>query len=91
MNLSLTGLLALTVYFSCSTGGLTGPEPGEAPVELQLVAGGLSFPLYVTSPPQDPSRLFIVEKRGTVRIVRNGVLQPGFFLDLRGRVTTGGE
>ena len=91
MNLSLTSLLALTVYFSCSTGGVTGPEPGEAPVELQLVAGGLSFPLYVTSPPHDPSRLFIVEKRGTIRIVKNGVLQPGFFLDLRGRVTTGSE
>ncbi len=91
MNLSLTSLLALTVYFSCSTGGVTGPEPGDAPVELQLVAAGLSFPLYVTSPPQDASRLYIVEKRGTIRIVRNGVLQPGFFLDLRGRVTTGSE
>jgi glucose/arabinose dehydrogenase len=80
-----------SVYFSCSTGGVTGPEPGEAPVELQLVAAGLAFPLYVTSPPQDASRLFIVEKRGTIRIVRNGVLQPGFVLDLRGRVTTGSE
>lgn len=91
MNLSLTGLLALTTYFSCSTDGVTGPPSGEAPVELQLVAGGLSFPVYVTSAPLDAAQLFIVEKRGTIRIVRNGVLQPGFFLDLRGRVTTGSE
>jgi hypothetical protein len=47
----ITNLLALTVYF-CSTGGVTGPEPGEAPVELQLVAASLAFPLYVTSPPR---------------------------------------
>jgi glucose/arabinose dehydrogenase len=91
MNFPLAGLLAMTVYFSCSTGGVTGPDPGEAQVDLQLVASGLSFPLYVTAPPQDASRLFIVEKRGTIRMIKNGVLQPGFFLDLRGRVTTGSE
>lgn len=67
-----------------------GPPGGGGP-GLELVASGLAFPVLVTAPPDDPGRLFIVEKRGTVRILRGGTLLPAPFLDLRGRVSTGGE
>ena len=60
------------------------------PVALAQVASGLSFPLYLTAPPGDP-RLFIVEKGGAIRIVQDGSLLPAPFLDLSGRVSTGGE
>ena len=36
-------------------------------------------------------RLFIVEQPGTIRIVRNGALLTTPFLDIRSRVTAGGE
>lgn len=45
------------------------------------VATGLNAPVYATAPDGDP-RLFIVEQRGVVRILENGVLRPTPFLDI---------
>ena len=42
---------------------------------------GLTFPLYLTAPPGDP-RLFVVEKGGAIRIIKDGSLLPTPFLDL---------
>jgi glucose/arabinose dehydrogenase len=36
-------------------------------------------------------RLFVVEKRGDIRIILNGAVQNSFFLDIRDSVETGGE
>src|SRR6185312_17087052 len=72
-------------------GGTVGPPQGTTPVGLAEVASGLSFPLYLTAPAGDNSRLFIVEKGGAIRIVKDGVLLPTPFLDLGGRVSTGAE
>jgi glucose/arabinose dehydrogenase len=55
-----------------------------------LIASGLNFPLYLTAPDGDP-RLFIVERGGTIRIVKDGVLLRNPFLDISGQVSTGGE
>jgi glucose/arabinose dehydrogenase len=53
--------------------------------------GTFSFPVLVTAPTGDSDRLFVVEKRGTVRIVRQGTTLATAFLDLSGKVSTGGE
>ena len=66
------------------------PPEGPVPVALSEVASGLDFPLYLTSPPNDP-RLFIVEKGGAIRVVKDGALLPTPFLDLTGLVSTGSE
>lgn len=55
------------------------------------VASGLAQPVQVTAPPLDPHSLFIVEKGGTVRILRGGALLPTPFLNLTGRVSGGAE
>ena len=56
---------------------------------LQLVQiGDFASPTYVTAPPGDPSRVFVVERGGTIRVVRDGVLQPTPFLDLGAGATT---
>ena len=65
------------------------PAPGA--VEPVLVASGLSAPLRVTAPAGDFGRFFVVEQGGRVRIVRDGVLQAGSFLDLSSRISSGGE
>jgi glucose/arabinose dehydrogenase len=70
--------------------GTSDPPQGTEPVALELVASGLNFPLYLTAPDGDP-RLFIVEKGGTIRIVKDGALLPNPFLDISGRVSTGSE
>jgi glucose/arabinose dehydrogenase len=58
---------------------------------LQLIASGLSVPLYLTAPPGDLSRLFIVEKTGGIRIVKEGSLLPSPFLDISTQVSGGPE
>lgn len=49
---------------------------------LTNVVSGLSNPIGMERPPND-NRFFIVEQRGTIRILDNGVLQPGNFLDIQ--------
>ncbi len=61
------------------------PVPSDTPVVLTLeqVASGLSEPLFLTSPPGDPQKLFILEQRtGSIRILDRdtGVVQPTPFL-----------
>ncbi|HEX9893587.1 MAG TPA: PQQ-dependent sugar dehydrogenase [Gemmatimonadales bacterium] len=60
-------------------------------MQLQVVATGLQFPLLLTAPLTDLTRLFVVEKRGVIRIIRNGQLLPTPFLDIRQKVSTGSE
>ena len=52
---------------------------------------GLAQPVYVTHAGDGSNRLFIVEQQGTIRIVRNGAVLTTPFLDIRSRVTAGGE
>jgi glucose/arabinose dehydrogenase len=75
---------------ACSGSGPTGPPPGTGAV-LQEVVSGLSFPLYLTTPAGDMARLFVVEKTGGIRIVKDGALLPDPFLDLSAQVSSGSE
>ena len=80
-----------TAVLACGLAACAGNTPGGPPpgptgtLELQLVASGLSSPLYLTAPPGD-ARLFIVEQAGSIRIVRAGQLLARPFLDIRARV-----
>ena len=61
-----------------------------AQVTTKLVAGGLNRPIWAGAPRGD-ARIFVAQKAGQVRIVAGGVVLPGFFLNLGGRVSTGSE
>jgi glucose/arabinose dehydrogenase len=56
-------------------------------VKLQRIPGTYDYPVYVTAPPGDTSRLFIVEKTGRIRIIDNGTVLATPFLDLSGQVS----
>lgn len=61
-------------------------------VRLGLVASGLDEPVGLEIAPADPRRrLFVVEKGGRIRILKDGRLLSRPFLDLRGRVSRGAE
>src|SRR6185369_13297640 len=45
-------------------------------VTTTRVTAGLDRPTSVTAPPRDFSRVFVVEQRGTIRIIKDGVLLP---------------
>ena len=67
------------------------PVTGTPPLTTQLVVRGLSAPLDLQVPPGDRARLFVVEQGGRIRIVRNGAIVSAPFLDISGRITSGGE
>jgi glucose/arabinose dehydrogenase len=61
------------------------PKGGIA-VRLNAIATGMAAPDYGISPPGDPSRLFVLEQNGLLRIIQNGSLLPGSALNLQSRV-----
>jgi len=56
-----------------------------------VVARGLDAPVQVTAPRNEARRLYVVEQRGTIRVIERGKLREGFFLDIRQRTAAGGE
>lgn len=84
-------LVALAVAVGC-TDGAVGPDPSDpVSVSLEPVAQGLSSPLFLTAPPGDLDRLFVVEQGGTIRIIRNDSVLATPFLDVDPQITAGGE
>jgi hypothetical protein len=58
------------------------------PLKLTRVAAGLAGPVFVTAPPGDLQRLFVVEfNAGRIRLLKNGVLLSAPFLDIGAFVT----
>jgi hypothetical protein len=88
----MTRALPLLLFLAACSGGDGAVQPPPAVDELRLVevASGLSSPVYVTAPPDDP-RLFIVEQPGRIRVVENGSLLATPYLDIVDRVGSGGE
>ena len=65
----------------------TGPfDPTTWTLTLTEVAAGLDQPVHVTHAGDGSGRLFVVERGGTIRLVRDGALTPEPFLDIRDRV-----
>lgn len=67
------------------------PGPAGAQLQTAVVAAGLTNPVAFVVDPVDPSTFYVVEQRGTIRTVRDGVVSPLLFLDLRSQVSSGGE
>ena len=81
----------LLVGLATATTLLVAAAPAAAQ-SVQLVPfGGQTFnqPFYVTGAPGDPSRVFVDEAGGTIRLVKNGVTQPTPFLDISSDVYRG--
>lgn len=64
----------------------------QAGIEITALPGDYTYALFATSPPNDASRLFVVEQNGEIHIVTEaeGFL-PGLFLDLFGIVAFDGQ
>jgi glucose/arabinose dehydrogenase len=66
----------------------TGPDA----LALELVADGLASPIGIVHAPDGSGRLYVLEQAGRVRVIeRDGSLRPEPFLDLSGRLLSGGE
>jgi glucose/arabinose dehydrogenase len=79
------------------------PAPGAATTEttqarssaadgVRLVGiGTFDTPVYVSAPPGDRRRIFVVEQGGTIRVITGGKRVSRPFLDIRSKVVAGGE
>jgi glucose/arabinose dehydrogenase len=106
-TLASIGLVCLAAFAGCDSGGddqpvATKPATDTAtqpaaqadpsarrPVRL-LRLGRFDQPTYLTAP-RGNSRRFVVERPGTIRVLKGHRVLPTPFLDIRDRVTTGGE
>jgi glucose/arabinose dehydrogenase len=101
LPLLLTGGLVLAlrggksaVQHEVATGGGTSTvkQPAQDSRGVRLVRiGRFDSPLYITSPPGDTHRLFVVEQTGKIRVIVNGERRSRPFLDLTGDIVSGGE
>ena len=79
--------LALSIGLATVAALLIAVTPAGAQ-DVQLAPFGNSLnepfsePFYVTGAPGDPSRVFVVEQAGTIRLVKNGITQPTPFLTI---------
>jgi hypothetical protein len=58
---------------------------------VEVIGSGLDRPMFLASPPGDPTRIFIAERPGRVRVFQNGALLATPFLDFSGNVSIDGE
>ncbi|RNI31821.1 hypothetical protein EFA69_06315 [Rufibacter immobilis] len=52
------------------------------------MAQGLTSPVYLTAPPNDMERLFVVDQTGQIRLIKGGQLLPRPFLDVKDKIVT---
>jgi glucose/arabinose dehydrogenase len=71
----VAALAALTTFVSITRGAV---------ISTQVVVSAMNRPCFVTAPPGDTQRLFIVERRGAIRIfdLTTSTLLPTPFLDI---------
>jgi glucose/arabinose dehydrogenase len=81
----------LTIAVVTGFAQLPSIPPGYINIELQEIVTGLHAPVKMAYPNDGTNRLFIVEQGGKIRLYKDGVLQPGLFLDLTAQVAVGGE
>jgi glucose/arabinose dehydrogenase len=94
LRLAAAGVVGATVGLGAYIvlGATGGPEEitASASAGLKLVkVGSFSQPVYVTAPPGDRRRLYVVEREGRIRVLRDG--KATTFLDLRSKVESSGS
>ena len=94
-------LISAVVVAACSpsaspstsaAGGASGSfEPSGVTVNVAVAVNGFDSPLDVTNAGDGSGRLFVVEQAGRIRLVKGGALVERPFLDITGRIASGGE
>ena len=67
--------------------GLPLIQRGDIAIRLEAIVTGMGAPDYAISPPGDLERLFVVEQKGLLQIVRNGSLVATPALDIQSLVS----
>jgi glucose/arabinose dehydrogenase len=65
--------------------------PAAAQLRLEPYVSGLTLPVGFVQDPTNPAIQYVLEQRGTVRVILNGTLLATSFLDLSPFISSGGE
>lgn len=85
----LTTLLAATVAFGQLADPITAEiQKSSITIELETVASGLVAPNVLTHARDGSDRLFVADQTGQIRVIDNGMLLPGAYLDLSAQLVT---
>ncbi len=82
-TLASASLLPASTYAADTVAQPGGKIPGSVPIALVKVADGLVDPIDVSSPKDGSGRLFVCERHGLVRVIKNGELLKKPALDLK--------
>ncbi len=66
-------------------------DPTGVTVDVAVAVSGFDSPVDVTNAGDGSGRLFVVEQAGRIRLIKDGVLVERPFLDITGRIASGGE
>jgi glucose/arabinose dehydrogenase len=87
-------IIAVVALFVLSVAALGAPGSARG-ADISILLGkraeGLRPLTQVTNAGDGTDRLFLVEKRGTIRVFEGGAVQPGYFMDIRSKVADSGE
>lgn len=76
---------------AAKSGSAQQADSGVPRIKLEALPLGFRQPLYLTHAGDGSGRMFVVEKGGTIRVVKNGQLLPTPFLDLKSRILASGS
>ena len=78
--------------FLCATAPVLPLGTQTVSLDAVRIAGGFDQPLFLTTPPGDTGRLFIVERPGKIRIIKlpQRTVNAAPFLDITSEVASGG-
>ena len=81
---------ALAALLAVGAGGAAA-RPDGAAIALRPFVSGLTQPVHVAAPRNEPNRVYVVEQHGVIRVVIRGRLRAAPFLDIRHLVSSGGD
>lgn len=84
MRLGIRTALVFGLASAACSDDSSGPDPEPFALAFAPVDSGMEFPVFAVAPPDDPTRLLIVERDGTIWLRKNGVRLPTPFADLTG-------
>jgi glucose/arabinose dehydrogenase len=90
---SLIAFVTVLPLAACngSDGGKASAPTAFPAIALRPVATGFTQPVQITHAADGSDRLFVLERAGVIRILRNGVIDPIPFLDISGLVKSNGS
>jgi hypothetical protein len=85
-KLALTFIAGIVV----GAGGVVGPSVHATAADsatVEIVAEGLEYPTNIAVPQDGSGRIFVLSHHGgTARVIKDGALQPGEFLNVKDRI-----